>query len=293
MKTKAILVFLFLICSGITMAQQDSLKAEKNNDTIRVGGIIILKKGKPNEQRRVTITVSRGHRARTSKIQTNTFFFDLGLANWSDKTNYAVATSRHDLVNQPGASDLSEKDFKLRTGKSVNVNLWIIGQTVSLAKHYVNLKYAFGLELNNYRFQSNISFNKGGFNPYVSSQDIPHAFVFRDSINFTKNKLAADYFTIPVMLNFKSNPNYNDRGVSLSAGVSMGYLYSSRNKQKSEARGKQKNRGDYDLRKWKFSYVGEIGIGFVHLYGSYSPKSIFTNNLDFNPYTIGLRFSGW
>ena len=63
------------------------------------------------------------------------------------------------------------------------------------------------------------------------------------------------------MLNFRTNPNYSDKGISFSAGVSVGYLYSSRNKQISDERGKHKNRGDYDLEKWKFSYIAELGLG--------------------------------
>jgi hypothetical protein len=124
-------------------------------------------------------------------------------------------------------------------------------------------------------------------------QNIPHPFIFRDSVSFSKNKLAADYVTVPLMLNFQTNPNDPKKGISLSAGVSMGYLYSSRNKQVSDSRGKEKNRGDYDLEKWKFSYVGELGLGPVRLYGSYSPKSIFTNELNFTPYNIGIRLSNW
>ncbi len=293
MKMKTTISILLLLCSSMAFAQQDSVKARKSNDTLEIGGIIILKKGTENEPRRVVVTVGRARKMRQSNVSTHSFFFDLGISNWTDKTDYSLATSNNLLVNKPGTSALSAKDFKLRTGKSVNFNLWIIGQRVNLVKHYVNLKYALGLELNNYRFKSNISLNEGGLNPYNPSQDISHAFVFRDSIAFSKNKLAADYLTIPVMLNFRTNPEYNNRGISLSAGVSMGYLYSSRNKQKSSERGKKKNRGDYDLEKWKFSYVGELGIGFVHLYGSYSPKSIFKNDLNFQPYTIGLRFSNW
>jgi hypothetical protein len=164
---------------------------------------------------------------------------------------------------------------------------------MNLIEHYVNLKYGLGLELNNYRFKSNVTFNEGGLNPYNHSQNIANSFVFRDSINFSKNKLAADYVTIPLMLNFVSNPKESKKGISLSAGVSAGYLYSSRNKQVSGDRGKEKNRGDFDLEKWKFSYIGELGLGPVRLYGSYSPTSIFSNDLNFRPYNIGIRFSNW
>lgn len=291
---RTILLLSMVLTGAAVFAQQDSVKVEKDNDTIRIGGMIILKKGAPDEKKRVTVTVGNpnSHR-KESNVSTSYMIFDIGFANWADKTNYANATSDGYLVNRPGSSDLSANDLKLRTIKSVNVNIWFFMQRLNLVKRYVNLKYGLGLELNNYRFKSDISFNEGGNNPYNPSQNISHPFILRDSISFSKNKLAADYVTVPLMLNFCTNPNDNKKGISLSAGVSMGYLYSSRNKQKSSERGKQKNRGDYDIQQWKFSYVGELGLGPVHLYGSYSPKSIFTNDLNFTPYNIGIRLSNW
>ena len=95
------------------------------------------------------------------------------------------------------------------------------------------------------------------------------------------------------MLNFRSNPDYSKKGLSLSAGVSVGYLYSTRNKQISDERGKHKNHGDYDVRNWKFSYIAELGLGPTRLYGSYTPKSIFENGLNVTPYTVGIRLSNW
>jgi len=280
-----------MICTAASsFAQSDSTQPANKNDTVRIGGMIILKRGNPNDNKRVTVTVGNRKREDHSNVSTSSFVFDLGFANWTDKTNY---TNNGNIVNKPGSPELSANDLKLKTVKSVNVNIWFFMQRLNLIEHVVNLKYGLGLELNNYRFTHNISFNEGGANPYNPSQNIPHPFMFRDSVGFSKDKLAADYVTVPLMLNFRTNPNYNGKGISLSAGVSMGYLYSSRNKQKSDARGKEKNRGDYDLEKWKFSYVGELGLGPVHLYGSYSPKSIFKNDLNFTPYNIGIRFSNW
>lgn len=294
MKMKTMMIMLAVLFFGGKAFAQDSIKVVKNEDTVRIGGIIILKKGDQDEKRRVRVTVGNPSRKRqNSNVSTSSFILDIGFSNLVDKTDYAAATSANDIVNRPGQPALGEKDFKARTGKSVNVNIWLVMQRLNLIDHHVNLKYGIGLELNNYRFKNPISFNEGGLNPYDASQNIPHAFVFKDSISFTKNKLAADYITVPLMLNFKTNKYYNSKGLSLSAGVNMGYLYSSRNKQVSGERGKQINRGDYDLQKWKFSYVGELGLGPVHLYGTYSPKSIFTNDLNFQPYTIGLRLWGW
>ncbi|MDQ6903232.1 MAG: PorT family protein [Bacteroidota bacterium] len=290
---KTVFSFIGMLLAVATFAQTDSMGNPKKVDTIRIGGMIIVKNGEPDQKNRVTVNVGHGHRQDHSNISTASFIVDLGFANWSDKTNYTSATNNSYVVNQPGTAALSANDFKLRTIKSVNVNIWFFMQRLNLIKHYVNLKYGLGLELNNYRFKSAISLKEGGLNPYNPTQNINHPFVFRDSISFSKNKLAADYVTVPLMLNFRTNKNYSDKGLMISAGVSMGYLYSSRNKQKSSERGKHKNRGDYDVQTWKFSYIGELGLGPVHLYGSYSPNSIFKKDLSFMPYNVGIRLSNW
>ena len=46
-----------------------------------------------------------------------------------------------------------------------------------------------------------------------------------------KNKLAADYLTVPLMVNFNFTPERRN-GFGFSAGVSAGYLYSARQKVK-------------------------------------------------------------
>ena len=290
---KTTLGFIGILFTITSFAQTDSVEIQKKNDTIRIGGMIILKKEDSTQRRRVTVTVGNRRKQKNPDISTASWIIDLGFANWTDKTNYTSATTDGFIVNRPGPAALGENDFKLKTIKSVNVNIWFFMQRLNLVKHYVNLKYGLGLELNNYRFKTAVSMNEGGANPYDHSQNINHPFIFRDSISFSKNKLAADYVTIPFMLNFRTNPNYSDKGLSFSAGVSVGYLYSSRNKQISDERGKHKNRGDYDLEKWKFSYIAELGLGPAHLYGSYSPNSIFEKGLNFMPYNIGIRLSNW
>ncbi len=290
---KTALAFVAILFTVNSFAQDDSMVVRKQNDTIRIGGMIILKKGDTSNTRRVNVTIGNRRKQKNSNISTASFIVDLGFANWTDKTNYGTATADGYIINRPGAAALIENDFKLKAIKSVNVNIWFFMQRLNLIMHYVNLKYGLGIELNNYRFKTAVSLNEGGPNPYNLSQSIPHPFIFRDSIGFSKNKLAADYVTIPFMLNFRTNPNNSSKGLSISAGISGGYLYSSRNKQKSDERGKQKNRGDYDLEKWKFSYIGELGLGPAHLYGSYSPNSIFEKGFNFMPYNIGIRLSNW
>ena len=286
-----------VICFTTTslLAQKDSTKT-RSADTIQIGGMVIIKRDLPGQKHpQTTVTTGNSRRQKHSNVNTSEFIIDLGFSNWNDKTNYATATTQGYLINKSGTtSPLGASDFKLKNGKSTNVNIWLFMQRLNLIKHYVNLKYGFGVEFNNYRFKSNISFREGGnSNPYSTAQTINHAFVFRDSVSFSKNKLAADYITVPFMINFRINPNTADKGISFSAGVSMGYLYNSRNKQISGERGKLKNRGDYDLEKWKFSYIGELGLGPVRLYGSYVSKTIFENGFNIRPYNVGIRLSNW
>lgn len=291
MKKLILLLAMAIICLNVS-AQKEPGKTKDKKDTIRVGGLIIVKKGKNNKDGDVSVKIGGDHgKRKNSKISTNWWILDLGFANYNDKTNYAGAGNY--LVNRPGYPALDKNDFKLKAGKSINVNIWVFMQRVSLVKRYVNLKYGLGVELNNYRYKSTISYKEGGLVPYTANTQTNAPFIFRDSISFSKNKLAADYLTVPVMLNFVSNPDHRRKGVSLSLGVSAGYLYSQRNKQKSEERGKLKNKGDYDLERFKFSYVAELGLGPVMFYGSYSPKSIYEKSLDIRPYNVGFRFSNW
>jgi hypothetical protein len=287
---KQLITLLAVTVIGLTAtAQTDSTKKQKS-DTIRIGGLIIVKNGKGDAD--VTLGRRNKERKQNANVSTNWWIVDLGFSGYTDNTNYAAVPGTF-FANRPGQPPLGANDFKLRAGKSINVNIWFFMQKLNLVKHHVNLKYGIGLELNNYRYKSSISYLENGVNPYPPFNTNTGTFILRDSIAFSKNKLAADYLTVPVMLNFTTNPNSSRKGISFSAGVSAGYLYSQRNKQKSDARGKDKNKGDYDLERFKFSYIAELGLGPVRLYGSYSPNSFYDNSLNMRPYTVGLRFSNW
>ena len=49
-----------------------------------------------------------------------------------------------------------------------------------------------------------------------------------------------------------------------------GYLVGSHTKEISNERGKEKTKGDLGLEKFRLAYIGELGIGPVRLFGSYS-----------------------
>ena len=288
---KQIFTLIALLCYVTsTNAQSDSTaSAKKDNDTIRVGNIIIINRKNPDEKQSGTnISVTKQERREPKNVSTNWLIVDLGFSNYVDRTNYSNTGGY--LYNRAGAAPLGANDFNLNVTKSLNVNIWFFMQRLNLIQHHVNLKYGLGIELNNYRYNSNISYRKE--NPFVTGQT-PAPAIFRDSVSFSKNKLAADYITVPLMINFCTNPVNQNKGFSISVGVSGGFLYNERNKQISEPRGKQKADNGLGLEQFKFSYIGEIGLGPVRLYGSYSPASFYKKGLDMRPYTLGIRLSNW
>lgn len=257
-----------------SFAQTDSTKTE-SADTVKVGGMIIIRKGSPGEKgQEGQITVRTGQRRSNAKVATNWWIVDLGFANFSDNTNYAAADA------QAFAPDFQKDNMELRTGKSVNVNLWFFMQRIKLIKDVVGLKYGLGLELNNYRFDDE----------RVFLEENPTKIILNDDLRgYRKNKLAVDYVTVPLMLNFNLSPRRN-KGFGFAGGVSGGYLYSARQKFKNDG-DIDKNHDNYDLRKFKLSYIGELNLGPVKLYGSVATKSMWERGLDQTPFNVGVRLS--
>ena len=290
--TKLLPLLTLLFTSLFVTAQSDTNRVFTQTDTVRIGKIEIIKyEDKTEGGHSKIIFRSKSSRKTFSKVSTNWFVFDFGFSNYFDKTDYG--NTGNYLYNRQGAAPLGKSDFNLNTGKSLNVNVWFFMQRINLIKKNVNLKYGLGIEYDNYRYKTSSNLSYLEKNSYLNSLQAPSPVVIRDSISFSKNKLALNYITVPLMLNFITNSANSKKGLSLSMGLSAGYLFGVRNKQKSEERGKEKNRGDYDLERFKLSYIAEMGLGPVRLYGSYSPNSIFSKGLVMKPYTIGIRLSNW
>lgn len=300
---KIIAAAIFLWIAGTAFAQQDSSKSRLDTsfvvvrdtvsinspDTIRVGNFVIIKRNKNGEQttqkgRSITVIIRSGsHRdttvsTRKSAFSTNWLIADIGFANYNDRTNYNSVAGDSYLNTAPTGAPYTKGDLKLLT-KSSNVNIWLFMQKLNIAKRAINLKYGFGLEMFNFRYDNNISYNKSP------------AYIYRDTINFSKDKLYTAYASVPMMLNI--NPWPDKKRISFSVGASAGYLIGSHTKQKSDEQGKEKVRGDFDLNKWRFAYVGELALGPVRFYGSYSIQPLHDHTLKQYPYTIGVRLSNW
>ncbi len=272
---RGFLLMASLCLSLAGLAQTDTTAKLSQGDTIHVGNMVIVRSGS-HDDTEITIHKHHNYYYNHSNVRTNWIIIDLGFANYNDRTNYASAPAQQFAPGSTGDW------FNLRNSKSVDVNIWLFMQRLNLIKHVVNLNYGLGVELNNYRYTS----------PILYSED-PATLVSYDSLrHYKKNKLAADYVTVPLMLNFNFTPHRRE-GFGFSVGASAGYLYSSRQKIITVEDGKKKLHNNFDLNPWKISWIGELQLGPVKLYGSYATQSMFKKGLDQVPYTVGIRFSNW
>jgi len=279
---KRILTLSMILCTALMgFAQVDTTGKQENQvDTIKVGGMIIIRKH--NGENEITHnkkekSETHRHYYKPSNLSTNWWIIDFGFSNYNDQTNYSSKEA------QDFAPQSSKESLNIKTWKSRNMNIWLFMQRLNMIQHIVNLKYGFGLELNNYFYDDvRVHLLKNPADPATIIFDTAFA-------NLDKNKLAADYLTVPLMINFNFTPE-RERGFGVSFGVSAGLLYSSRQKVKNSG-DIDKTHDDFNLRTWKISYVGEILLGPVKLYGSYATQSMWEKGLEQTPYTVGLRFS--
>ena len=82
--------------------------------------------------------------------------------------------------------------------------------------------------------------------------------------------------------------------ISLSGGVSLGYMLTTRNKQISDALGKKKYYGDFNMNDYRMAGIFQLGIGDVKFYGSAALTPMLdksTTNIGLFPYTFGIRLA--
>jgi hypothetical protein len=285
--------------NGVVVESFNDTLMTITDDTLKIGSLKIVNKkdskgsfGQKNWEsfiegdfKNTKFSIDR-ERKKPKNVTTNWWAFDIGFANLVDKTDPLLYPNYTTYLPYPGfimpIPSPNSSNLKLNNVKSSNVNIWIVQQKVNLYKHYLNLKYGVGFEMYNFRFEQPISFSNTAGN-----------YVYFDDVQFSKNKLFVEYVTVPVQLNFQSNPD-NRKSFFASIGVSAGYLMQSRTKQISEERGKKKVNGNFNLSNYKTAVIGELGIGSVRLYGSYNLTNMFDANLtNFNmtPIAIGIRFS--
>jgi hypothetical protein len=182
--------------------------------------------------------------------------------------------------------------LELNSGKSVNVNLNFFAYDFKLYKRFVMFTTGIGLSLNNYRFDSDLTLSNN--RPLSAAADVVNG----DTLSYEKNKLAVNYVTVPLLLQFNTN-EINKKSFHLAAGVLLNYKYNSHlklvyNDEKGE-REKTKRRGEYNIQPFRADLTLRAGYKNWTVYASYGLNSLFRDGRgpEIHPVQFGINFLGW
>lgn len=281
-------IFTSLFLTTAALAQE-STPVIYPNDTVKLGNLKIIKIN--GEEKKDWITIFRNldygavkldytntKQALPKDIETQWLGFDLGVAGYTDYTKYATTPT---LSSPSVGLPLTNRKMQPKNN-STNVNIWVVQQKVNIYQHKLYFKYGFGFEMFNYFYSNAIDFRNN-----------EKAFVSLSNNTYSKDKLFINYLTVPLQLS-RSFKIKNVQTISLSGGVSLGYMLTARNKQISDALGKKKYYGDFNMNDYRVAGIFQLGIGDVKFYGSAALTPMLdksTTNIGLFPYTFGIRLA--
>lgn len=251
------------------------VKRKKSYDfSIGSDGVVIRKKSKDS-------LGSDSVRAKPNpRLKIQWGMVDLGFNRLDDRTSAAT------LAAQGVTQEQHDNIFKLREGKSVNVNVWIVNGRLRLnetrrQKWYVTS--GLGLQMYNFRFSE----------PYQYTSASPAYPVALDAKykSFEKNKLGFTYASIPLGLLGKTR--VGNKWLVYGGGVMGGLRIASWTKLKTDEFGKEKNHDPFNFRDFNAGAYGEIGVDhLIRLYATYQFTPLAKSGVEQYPFAIGVRFLG-
>ncbi|MBI1192664.1 MAG: outer membrane beta-barrel protein [Bacteroidetes bacterium] len=168
----------------------------------------------------------------------------------------------------------------LRYGRSLNLDMHLFRQRVSLVQRKFNLEYGLTFSWYNYSFQDDVILDPDA-----------DMFAYAESADpLRKSKLSMTYLTIPLMLNLETNPDQKSKSFRFSAGMTGGIRIASKSKIKTENNLKTKQRDDFNLNDFRYGPTVRIGYGWFNLYGQYAMSELFADGegTPLHPFTVGI-----
>lgn len=183
--------------------------------------------------------------------------------------------------------------LELNSGKSININLNLFYHDFPLYKRHLLFTTGIGLTLNNYRFSDSRTLI-ADTNRTVAGFDFDKN---GQQIKYTKNKLAVNYVTIPLLLQWNSREEFNN-SFHVAAGLLLSYKFNSHLKLVYEEDGdreKTKRHDVFNINPFRYDFTMRFGYEYYTLYASYSLGSLFKENRgpSLHPFQVGINLFGW
>lgn len=167
-------------------------------------------------------------------------------------------------------------------GKSFSWNINILEHKFPIYRNYIGITTGLGF-----------NFTGVGLKQQVLNVDNDSLWVTQDTINdFEKNKLRASYLTVPLLVEFCSNGDGNDKGFFLAAGVIGGIRIGSSVKTKTED-SKAVSRDTYGLNAFRLDAAVKLGYDSWGVFANYSLLPLFDTGKTaaVYPLTFGLSYT--
>ncbi len=204
------------------------------------------------------------------RMTTRWFLVDLGW-NTLSQTYGNVPQSYYDTL-----------DMNVR--KSLHIGVNIFRQRISLYRHRLNLEYGFALDFQRYELK-----NQFTISPYENFLTL----TLVDTVVFTKNRLKITSLSIPLLLEYESNPLKMKKSFHVSFGGYVGFVMGAKQKQKTEEGGKASSKGNFNLSNIQYGLQSEIGFSYLTFFARYGFHPLFIKSQDrgygFTPMTFGIR----
>jgi hypothetical protein len=190
------------------------------------------------------------------------------------------------LNNAMGTSFDTNPYWENDPARSMTWNLNILEKKFAIAKQYVGITTGLGFSFTQMAFRDN----------YVLQHNSDTLFAVIDTLNdYSKNKLWANYLTVPLLIEFATNEDA-DKSFYLAAGVVGGVRLSSKIKREGEFDGKdfkQSVKGVYGLNSFKLDALVRFGYGDWGAFASYSLMPLFDTDktVEVYPLTFGLSMN--
>ncbi len=172
----------------------------------------------------------------------------------------------------------------LKTAGSMHWGINVFRQRINLKRHRLNLEYGFTLDLDRYAFSSSVSLS-----PYSDVvTPIPV-----DTVELKKNRLHMTSISVPILLQYESNPLRMKKSFHVSAGGYVGFVMGTKLKQKTSEGEKSNVKGNFNLSNILYGVRTEIGFGYVSVFVKYGIHPFFIKNQDsgfgLQSMTMGIR----
>ena len=215
--------------------------------------------GESNESWTDTKNFDTDYRRRhKSNVSTRWFMVDLGLNNFVVEGEFEIPTAY--------------SQWELEPIKSYEVNLHIVQQRINLIGHHVNLAYGLSLFWNRYAFENKVKLvDNSNQVELIQVQDDDPFFVE----SYDKNRLGTTMIAFPVLLNLETRPYRKGQSFHLNLGGYVGRLIETNLKQHSDEFGKVKITDDFNLNKWNYGLMAQLGYGALNFYVKASGNELF------------------